>query len=1141
MFFPLLRRVTNRFAQPAARGRRPRTARFRPALDLLESRTLPANVTWVGGSGDWTDPGHWSTGALPGSGDDAFISQANVTVIYNTTTEVHSLVVDGLNATLAFLGGQLDAATTTVRNTSTLSLSGGILNVQQDLLVDGGTLNFNGGAIPGQPAVRNSILNLGSANPATFVIQGNTTLTGNVAFGQTLWVQGRNFVGSATLRSAAGFSNAGTIRLESIDQALWNANVVVSSGALTNATGGTLRAGAGPGGTRVIDGNVVNQGTLTVEPGCSLFAVRTGGPTFDQNAGSISADGPFSHEGGRFNFNGGALSGSVAVRSAQLSVAATVTTPSTVLALGNSTLLDNASPAVTVWVQGRNVIGSATLTIAAGAGNAGTLRLESIDAGWNVTVSVASGALTNAPSGTIRTGAGSGGFRIINGNVVNQGTVVVESGATGTLFINGTYTQAASGSFNPDLSSTYGRLSVNGAVSLGGVLNPTLTGTQTSPLTLITNDGTDAVLGTFAGLPPGAFFTVGSSVFQINYAAGTGNDVVLTPIPNQPPVASAGGPYTVPEGGSLALNASASSDPNMDPLTYSWDVNGDGTFGDASGVMPTLTWSQLQALGINDGPSTYGVKVRVDDGQGHVVDSPATTLMITNVAPTATFSNSGPVNEGNTATVSFSGQFDPSSADTVAGFRYGYDFDNDGTFEIIDSASASATVPASYLADGPASRTVKGRIKDKDGDFSDYTTTITVDNVPPTVTINGAPASSPEGTAISLTSTVTDPGTPETFAYAWSVTKNGSPYASGSGAAFSFTPDDNATYVVTLTVTDGDGGSGSDSKTVLATNVPPVLTSLVSSSPAVGGAVEGQAMSVTATFTDAGTADTHSYAINWGDGSSSSGPAASSGGTGSVTAGHVYANGGLYTITFTLTDDDGGSAVQTAPAVVTGAGVNGVVLQVVGTIGDDNVTIILVGGDRFRVNAGFLPGGPFKEFSTAGVQRIVMVLGGGDDSATIAGNIDLPALLDNGTGNDQLTGGRGPNVLLGGDGIDSLSGGNGPDLLIGGLGADVLDGGPGEDLLIGGTTSHDGNLTALDALMAEWTRTDLPYAARIAHLQSGGGLNGTTVLNTATVFDDGVADTLTGGGGLDWFFLKNLSDLATDLNSGGIETVTFLP
>src|SRR5207244_26135 len=108
---------------------------------------------------------------------------------------------------------------------------------------------------------------------------------------------------------------------------------------------------------------------------------------------------------------------------------------------------------------------------------------------------------------------------------------------------------------------------------------------------------------------------------------------------------------------------------------------------------------------------------------------------------------------------------------------------------------------------------------------------ITVHNVAPTADVVGAPASSPEGTAISLGATATDPSPVDTaagFSYAWSVTKDGNPYAAGSGVNFAFTVNwgDGSTqtlagpsgmqvghiytasgsYVVQLTAADKDGG-----------------------------------------------------------------------------------------------------------------------------------------------------------------------------------------------------------------------------------------------------------------------------------------------------------------------------------------------
>jgi PKD domain len=174
--------------------------------------------------------------------------------------------------------------------------------------------------------------------------------------------------------------------------------------------------------------------------------------------------------------------------------------------------------------------------------------------------------------------------------------------------------------------------------------------------------------------------------------------------------------------------------------------------------------------------------------------------------------------------------------------------------------------------------------------------------VNPSAAIAGAPATSPEGTQITVTGTFTDPGTADTHTQAWSVTKNGSPYASGSGATFSFTPNDNGTYVVTYTVTDDDAGVGSDSETTTVTNVAPTLTSLEPSSYLV---LKGTSVSVTGQYTDPGSADTFTCVITWDDGSPTQEVA---GGATSCTASHTYTAQGTYSVTMKVRDDDGGES-----------------------------------------------------------------------------------------------------------------------------------------------------------------------------------------------------------------------------------------
>jgi hypothetical protein len=137
-----------------------------------------------------------------------------------------------------------------------------------------------------------------------------------------------------------------------------------------------------------------------------------------------------------------------------------------------------------------------------------------------------------------------------------------------------------------------------------------------------------------------------------------------------PPTAAAGGPYSIHEGDSLTLDASASSDSDGDPLTYSWDLNGDGIFGDATGVSPTLTWAQLQALGVGDETSTpINVRVRVSDVNCGTTTSPATTLQVLDAPLTAATGVNLSAPEGaSTGTVVVAAFTDPGGSEAIGNY-----------------------------------------------------------------------------------------------------------------------------------------------------------------------------------------------------------------------------------------------------------------------------------------------------------------------------------------------------------------------------------------------------------------------------------------------------------------------------------------
>lgn len=102
-------------------------------------------------------------------------------------------------------------------------------------------------------------------------------------------------------------------------------------------------------------------------------------------------------------------------------------------------------------------------------------------------------------------------------------------------------------------------------------------------------------------------------------------------------------------------------------------------------------------------------------------------------------------------------------------------------------------------------------------------TTLTVTNVAPTIIQFAVPATGVEGTAISVSGSATDPaGALDPLTYTWTVAAgNGQPIAPGNGQNFSFTPTDDGTYDVTLTVSDGDGGTFAKTQSVTVANVAP--------------------------------------------------------------------------------------------------------------------------------------------------------------------------------------------------------------------------------------------------------------------------------------------------------------------------------
>jgi hypothetical protein len=122
---------------------------------------------------------------------------------------------------------------------------------------------------------------------------------------------------------------------------------------------------------------------------------------------------------------------------------------------------------------------------------------------------------------------------------------------------------------------------------------------------------------------------------------------------------------------------------------------------------------------------------------------------------------------------------------------------------------------------------------------------------------------------------------------------------------------DNGNYTVTVSVADNNGGSASQKFDVLVKNLPPVLVTATDQT-----VNEGQLLDLSAQggapalglFVDPGFLDTHTATVNWGDGSPTQNATVSEAmGAGALGGTHTYADNGSYTVTVTVTDDDGGS------------------------------------------------------------------------------------------------------------------------------------------------------------------------------------------------------------------------------------------
>jgi len=319
----------------------------------------------------------------------------------------------------------------------------------------------------------------------------------------------------------------------------------------------------------------------------------------------------------------------------------------------------------------------------------------------------------------------------------------------------------------------------------------------------------------------------------------------------------------------VTFDARGSYDPDGTIVKYLWNF-GDGNT--ATGV--SVSHSYFES-------GSYTVTLTVTDNDG-ATDSTSAAKTVRNKSPVAIFTESAEnVYTDDVIVFSAAESYDPDGYIVT----YSWDFGDGNT-------ATGITVSHAYADNG--SYLVTLTVTDNDGATDSADATKTVMNRPPvasftataergytdeTVSFDASESYDPDGTIVS---------------YLW----NFGDGTTATGVTVQHAYSQDGTYTVTLTVTDDEDATDTASATQTVLNRAPIA-SFTESAETVSS---GESIHFDASGSRDPDGTIVNYLWNFGDGNTATG----------VTVDHAYADDGVYTVTLTVTDDDGATDSATA-------------------------------------------------------------------------------------------------------------------------------------------------------------------------------------------------------------------------------------